>query len=169
MSVNRPECIARRATPDVQLGRGFCYTFTYAPLPLGAGRPGRGFGGVAWQSPPNNWGSYPTKRVAQGAKGVRFVASSDTPGIVVSFGVGSPGQSEYPFRETFSPTVAQEFTLTKEAQAFTLEFGVFQKYDRILSGFNWTISSQTNDYARLGVPPGGAVTLYVDDVVWSDQ
>jgi hypothetical protein len=97
---------------------------------------------------------------------VHFVAASDTPGVVVTFGVGQPGATAYPYAETFTPTLAQEFTLSQGMQAFTLTFGAFQKYDRVISAFSWTISNQYNDYARLGVAPGQAITLYIDDVVW---
>jgi hypothetical protein len=126
---------------------------------------------VAWQSPPNNWGEYPPKRIAQGAKAVHFVASSDTPNVVVTFGVGAAagGTIAYPYSESFSPTVAEDFTLSPQSQSFTMAFGAFEKYDRVLSAFNWTVSGQKNDYTQLGIPAGGAVNVYVDDVVWDTQ
>ncbi len=169
MTVEDPACLERASTLSLVaggVGPGFCYAFTYEPLPVGDGQPGQGFGGVEWQAPPNNWGDYPGKRIAQGARAVHFVAASDTPGVVVTFGVGQPGSTTYPYGETFSPTVAQQFTLSPQMQAFTLSFGAFQKYDRVISAFSWTISNQYNDYVRLGVAPGQAITLYIDDVVW---
>jgi hypothetical protein len=164
-----PACKQSARAPGVHAGPGLCYKFTYAPLPVGDGQPGQGFGGVAWQSPPNNWGNYPGKRVTQGAKSVHFAAASDPPGLVVTFGVGSSGTTSFPYQETFNPTVAQSFTLTSEMQEFTLPFGAFQKYDRVLNAFNWTISNQHNNYARLGVAPGGRIALYVDGIVWENH
>jgi hypothetical protein len=169
MSVNDPGCLSRPLAAGQQAGPGFCYTFTYVPLPVGDGQPGQGFGGVSWQSPPNNWGDYPGKRIAQGAKAVHFIASTDTPGVVVTFGVGQPASSMYPYSDTFVPTLAEQFTLTGQMQAFTLTFGAFQKYDRVLAAFNWTISDQYNNYMRLGVPPGQGITLYINDIVWDVQ
>jgi hypothetical protein len=170
MVVDDPKCLQDPKAANLPAPRGSCYAFTYLPLPVGDGQPGQGFGGVAWQSPPNNWGEYPAKRIAQGAKSVHFAAATDTPGLVVTFGVGaaSSGPSKYPYTETFSPTVAQAFTLTAKMQAFTLSFGAFQKYDRVLVAFNWTISDQNNDYTRLGVAPARGITLYVDDIVWGE-
>jgi hypothetical protein len=166
MSVDDPSCLRRPLAASLQMGPGSCYSFAYTPLPVGDGQPGQGFGGVAWQSPPNNWGDYPGKLIALGAKAVHFVASSDTPGLVVTFGVGSAATSDYPYTETFSPTLAEQFPLTAEMQPFTLTFGAFQSYSRVLSAFNWTISDQYNDYAKLGIAPGQSINLYVSGIVW---
>jgi hypothetical protein len=65
--------------------------------------------------------------------------------------------------------VAEQYTLNGQMQAFTLSFGFFQKYDRVLSAFNWTISDQYNDYTRLNVPAGQGVTVYVTGIVWDVQ
>ena len=62
---------------------GIGHRFTFDPPPIAL------WAGVAWQYPPNNWGTQPGLPVAPGGESVQFLAWSDTPGTEVDFFVGS--------------------------------------------------------------------------------
>ena len=62
-------CLATRPVGAV----GHCHKFTYTPTAIASG--GLSWGGVYWQYPVNNWGTFPGKRIAQGATKVTFYAA----------------------------------------------------------------------------------------------
>ena len=72
---------------------GACHRFDWTPVSEDEG--GKGWAGVYWQYPPDNWGeanddgeTLPGLEIPAGAQSIRFVAWGDVGGEVVSFASG---------------------------------------------------------------------------------
>ena len=108
-----------------------------------------GWGGVAWQSPPNDWGDLPGGFDLTGAKSLTFWARGNLGGERVKFGVGVIK----PDKKYFDTTrVEEEFSLTKQWQRFSLDLAA-EDLSRIKTGFLWVIEGQ-----------GQANSFYLDTV-----
>jgi hypothetical protein len=97
-----------------------------------------GWGGVAWQNPPDDWGDRPGGLDLTGAKSLVFWARGGRGGERVKFGVGII-KPEKKYFDT--ARVEREFTLTNEWQHFSLDLSD-KDLSRIKTGFLWTIQGQ---------------------------
>lgn len=108
------------------------------------------WGGVAWQSPANDWGDHPGGWDLTGAKALTFRARGASGGEVVTFQFGLLGKDKtYPDTATGK---LDKVTLTKEWKSYTLDLKGMD-LSRIKTGFCWTL-------AATGYP----VTFYLDDI-----
>ena len=114
-AIETNECETR--LPDAV---GACHHFTWAPV--SADENGKGWAGVLWQYPSNNWGDIDEKtgmatpglEVPSGAQSIRFHAWSDAANTVVSFGAGILEA------DGFSVTIS-EIALTNEPVEYILD------------------------------------------------
>ncbi len=108
-----------------------------------------GWGGVAWQDPPNDWGTRPGGYDLSRAVRLGFWARGARGGERVTFGYGLIGIDK---RFHDSALERLEITLGREWQRYVIEVG-----DRDLSciktGFLWTVQAQAEP-----------VTFFLDDV-----
>ena len=110
----------------------------------------KGWGGVFWQNPANDWGKVNGGFDLTGAKKMIFWARGDQGGEVVTFGYGGLKKGEFKDSASDEKTI----TLTKDWTEYS--FDVTSKdLSRIKSGFRWS--------AKL---KGEAVVFYVDDARW---
>ena len=109
-----------------------------------------GFGGVAWQSPANDWGDLPGGRDLSGAKKLTFWARGGAGGEVVEFKMGLLGpEKKFPDSAAAGlPPVA----LTKEWKQYSIDLKA-KDLSRIKTAFAWVLGGQ-----------GKPVTFYLDDV-----
>lgn len=108
-----------------------------------------GWGGVTWQSPPDDWGDHPGGFDLTGAKSLTFWARGSRGGERVKFGVGIIK----PDKKYFDTTrLEKEFTLTKQWQRFSLDL-TGTDLSRIKTGFLWVVEGQ-----------GETVSFYLDAI-----
>ncbi|MBN1268950.1 MAG: hypothetical protein JXB04_05140, partial [Kiritimatiellae bacterium] len=128
--------------PDDTPGGSTCLKVTY-------NAPG-GWGGVAWQSPANDWGDQPGGFNLSDANTLTFRARGDTGSEVVSFGVGLIG-ADKPFADSARAKI-EDIHLTREWQAFTIPLSG-KDLSCIKSGFAWSLVGQKKP-----------VVFYLDDI-----
>lgn len=152
MHVDDAACLPRPAG-----ALGSCYAFVYAAPAAG----GVGWAGLYWQSPVTNWGQLPGKPIAPGATRARFQAATSSGSDAIEFRVGGlMGGTDpvtgtpYPYGDTLAAGSTQ--TPTTALAPYEVTFPIGATYDRVLGGFAWTTQ----------LPPGGTVTLYLDDIRW---
>ncbi len=112
----------------------------------------RGWGGVIWQNPEQNWGDRSGGYDLTGAKRLTFWARGAKGGEVVSFKFGI-----VPKDKRYCDTAKGELanvTLTPEWKQYSID-AAGQDLSRIVSGFSWNLSGQ-----------GQPVTFYLDDIRW---
>jgi hypothetical protein len=147
------DSICQSPRPSGAMGQ--CYRFTYQ-------RGSIGWGGVYWQYPANNWGASPGKRIASGARRVRFYAAGATGGEAVSFIVFGIGVADTAatYRDPATVTLTQTLTTTMTAYEINL---TGQTYDAVIGGFGWVAppAGQT-----LASDAGAPLVFYVDDIEW---
>ncbi len=108
-----------------------------------------GWGGIVWQSPPNDWGDVDGGYDLSNAKRLRFWARGAEGGENISFGFGGIGRDK-PFFDTAD--VIMPFTLTKQWKQYEIDLAG-QDMSRIKSGFRWT-----------GAADGKPFAFYLDEV-----
>lgn len=108
----------------------------------------RGFGGVYWQYPENNWCKQKGKDFSRsGFKRITLFAKGEQGGEEVKFKVGQDCGDSF---------VSEELTghLTKKWEKFTIDIkGV--DLSNVTGAFCWVVDSKANN---------GVVTFYIDDV-----
>ena len=109
-----------------------------------------GWGGVVWQSPPNDWGNLPGGYNLKNANALTFHARGATGNEVVSFGVGVIGPDK-PYPDTARENL-KDVALSTEWKLYTLPLSG-KDLSRIKSGFSWTTGGK-----------GAPVTFYLDDI-----
>jgi hypothetical protein len=109
----------QRAAPNAP---GVCHSFTWTP---GA----KGWGGVWWQYPLNNWGMQPGLAIAPGAKEIRFWAWGATGTEKITFFTG------YRMTDGFNAEM-KDIVLKTTPTAYTLSL-TGKTYDRVAGGFGW--------------------------------
>jgi hypothetical protein len=109
-----------------------------------------GFGGIAWQSPANNWGDQAGGMDLTGAKKLTFWARGDEGGEVVSFKLGILGaDAKFPDSDHAElPDVA----LTSDWKQYSIDLSG-KDLHRIATGFVWVTAGS-----------GKPITFYLDDV-----
>ncbi len=111
------------------------------------------WGGVAWQNPENNWGSYPGGFNLTGAKQLRFWARVDegahSARITFKLGLGERRKAPYD-----SACIALEKAkVTSKWKEFAIPLKG-QDLCRIITGFSWVVEGEDRP-----------VTFYLDDIV----
>lgn len=112
----------------------------------------KGWGGVVWQNPANDWGSQGGGYDLTGAKRVTFWARGEQGGEVVSFEYGILEKGKR-FADTGSGSLPK-VKLTKEWERYEIP-AAGQDLTRIKTGFVWTTQGA-----------GSPVVFYLDDVQW---
>ncbi len=109
------------------------------------------WGGVLWQSPPNDWdGSKPGGLDLTGAAELEFWARGAENGEIVSFLVGA-ADGAGPYSDTGNAKLG-DVILTNTWQKFSIPLDG-QDLSRIKTGFGWSVAGQ-----------GQPVTFYLDDI-----
>jgi hypothetical protein len=112
----------------------------------------KGWGGVAWQNPPNDWGDRAGGYDLTRAKKLTFFARGEQGGEIVSFGFGV-----IPHNKKFADTGEgrlEKVVLGKEWQRYEIPI-TNQDLTRIKTGFVWTVASR-----------GQPVVFYLDNILW---
>ena len=139
-----------QSTQNCKIGPS-CMKFEYRPTDLPE-EPG--WAGVYWQSPPNNWGDQPGRKV-EGAKKLLFWARGEMGKELVSFRVGgihAPGKK---YKDSLDVTMnPSPIQLTSDWQQYQIDL---DKADMssVIGAFSWSI-------ARDGNPQGA--TFYLDGI-----
>lgn len=108
-----------------------------------------GWGGITWQSPPNDWGDKPGGFDLSGAKALTFWARGEEGGEKVEFFFGGI-RSNKPFFDSAEGKIGVE--LTKDWQQYTIDL-TGKDLSSIKSGFGWTLRAS-----------GKPITFYLDDI-----
>lgn len=109
-----------------------------------------GWGGVVWQSPPNDWGDQPGGFDFTGATELEFYVRGARGGEVVSFHVGMIGPDK-PYPDTAQAEL-KAVRLRADWQRLRVPLDG-RDLSRIKSGFAWVLAGQ-----------GQPVTFYLDDI-----
>lgn len=109
-----------------------------------------GWGGIVWQSPPNDWGDKPGGWDISGAKHLTFWARGDQGGEVATFQLGILG-SDKKFSDSAHGKL-ESVSLTNKWQKFQIDIAG-KNLTRIKTGFVINVASQ-----------GKPTTIYVDDI-----
>ena len=112
----------------------------------------KGWGGVAWQNPPNDWGDRAGGYDLTGAKKLTFFARGEEGGEVVTFEFGViPHDEEFP--DTGKGRL-EGVVLGREWQRYEIPI-TNQDLRRIKTGFVWTVASRDRP-----------VVFYLDNIRW---
>jgi hypothetical protein len=110
----------------------------------------RGFGGIAAQDPPNDWGDQPGGFNLAGASKLTFWARGEQGGETVTFKLGVLGADK-----KYSDSDHAELPdvqLTKDWKQYTIDLSG-RNLARIKTGFVWVLAAN-----------GAPVTFYLDDI-----
>lgn len=116
----------------------------------------KGWGGVAWQHPPQDWGDRKGGFDLTGAKQLRFHARGEVGGEEVAFEFGLINRDK-PFFDTAKKSLGK-IQLDKNWREFTIPLGDLKATEdltRIKTGFVWTVASS-----------GRPVVFFLDDIRW---
>jgi hypothetical protein len=114
-----------------------------------------GWGGIVWQSPPNDWGDKPGGWDLTGAKSLTFWARGDKGGEVVSFQIGILG-SDKKFSDSANAKL-DSVGLTSEWKQYRIDLSG-KNLSRIKTGFVINVAN-----------PGKPLSLYVDDISYEAE
>ena len=112
----------------------------------------KGWGGVVWQSPAQDWGDRAGGFDLTGAKRLTFWAKGEKGGEVIDFKFGILARDKR-FFDTGHGGL-EKVSLTKEWRQYEIPLGK-QDLTRIKTGFVWNLASS-----------GEPITFYLDDVQW---
>ncbi len=141
------DCQGNRATPGAV---GVCHDVTYTP-PASAGK---GWGGVFWQYPANNWGTKAGYSIPPGASKVSFWAKGAAGGEQVTFLAGGIAGAGSMYQDTVKSQI--KATLTSAWAQYSIDISG-QMYTQVLGGFGWTMTATS-------VTTSGH--FYVDGIEW---
>jgi hypothetical protein len=181
-----PSCGGQRSSATAL---GNCHEIIYTPAAptamVGCGTPGapKGYAGVAWQHPVNNWGTMPGYAIPAGAKKVTFYAKGAVGGETVKFfvggtGYGTPPTAAAPCADPVS--ASQSVTMTTSWAQYSI--AILSTYTpAVLTGFGYSLANQVlgasagdagadastgSDGGDAGAAPS-VVHFYVDDITWT--
>jgi hypothetical protein len=112
----------------------------------------RGWVGVYWQNPPNNWGNIRGGLNLSHYTSLKFWARGEKGGEIVKFGMGGIS-GKYP--DTAAEGTSK-ITLTKRWKEYKISLDG-QNLSRIIGGFFWRIENTDN--------PSGCI-FYLDDIIY---
>lgn len=141
------DCNGARAMPGAV---GQCHQITYAPPDAG----GKGWAGVYWQYPANNWGTKAGYAMPPGAGKVTFWAKGAAGGEQVTFLAGGIAGAGSAFQDTVKSQV--KTTLTTTWAQYSIDISG-QAYTQVIGGFGWTMTATSA--AMSG-------RFYVDGIEW---
>ena len=141
------DCHGNRATSTAV---GTCHEVTYAPPPSG----GKGWGGVYWQYPIDNWGIHPGYAMPPGATKVTFWAKGALGGEQVTFLAGGIASAGSPYQDTVKSQVSP--TLTPDWASYAIAV-TGQSYTQVLGAFGWTMTA---------TPATGGAHFFIDGIRW---
>ena len=141
------DCHGNRATPTAA---GTCHEVTYAP-PLSGGK---GWGGVYWQYPIDNWGIHPGYAMPPGATKVTFWAKGALGGEQVTFLAGGIASAGNPYQDTVKSQVSPTLTVDWASYAIAV---TGQSYTQVLGGFGWTMTATS---------ASGGAHFFIDGMRW---
>jgi hypothetical protein len=108
------------------------------------------WGGIVWQSPPDDWGDEPGGFDITGAKKLSFWARGDKGGEMVEFKIGIYPKSK-PYHDTGSASLGK-IKLSQEWKEYTLDL-TGKNLARIKSGFVFSVQGRKEP-----------ITFYLDDI-----
>jgi hypothetical protein len=115
----------------------------------------KGWGGILWQFPENNWGDLPGELDLRWANKVTFWAKGESGGERVRYFVGGVGAQDDPYYDSLRPEVSTGFIkLGKEWSKYTINLSG-KDLSNMIGGFGWATDQCAN--------PSGAV-FYLDDI-----
>lgn len=114
-----------------------------------------GWGGIVWQSPPNDWGDKPGGWDLTGARHLTFWARGEKGGEVAGFQLGILG-ADKKYSDSGSAKL-ENVRLTTEWQQFRIDVSD-KKLNRIKTGFVINVASS-----------GNPLTIYLDDIQYDAQ
>ena len=120
----------------------------------------KGWGGIVWQHPNNDWGQMAGGYDLTGAKTLTFWARGENGGEKVSFGFGllaGPKKPDQAFGDT-SKGEAKDTILTKEWKQYSIDVAG-KDLTRIKTGF----------YLVTGATNSEATTFYLDDIKFEGE
>jgi len=121
-----------------------CMKFTFSPQDSWAG--------VYWQSPPNNWGDQPGRKI-EGAKRLVFWARGGSGGELVSFKCG--GIQGKKFQDSLEKAVdPSPVMLTNQWRQYEIDLGGADTHS-VIGAFSWSATRDGN--------PNGA-TFYLEGI-----
>ncbi len=124
----------------------------------------KGWAGIYWQEPENNWGNYPEGYDLAAFAQLRFRARSVEDESQVQFFVGGINSGDYP-SSIPRPIYAREadrsgfVTLTGQWQEFHIDLQAAD-LSHVIDGFGWVANEKKT--------PDG-VTVYLDDIVFTQE
>ncbi len=141
------DCNGKRAmAPAV----GQCHQVTYTPPDAG----GKGWAGVYWQYPANNWGTKAGYTIPPGANKVSFWAKGAAGGEQVSFLAGGIAGASSAFQDTVKSQV--KTTLTTDWVQYSIDISG-QSYTQVIGGFGWTMTAAS---------AGTSGQFFIDGIEW---
>lgn len=111
---------------------------------------GDGWGGIVWQSPPNDWGDKAGGWDVTGAKSLTFWARGEQGGEVATFQLGLLGKDKK-FPDSANAKL-ENVTLTNKWQQFRIDLAG-KNLSRIKTGFVINVAGK-----------GSPITIYMDDI-----
>jgi hypothetical protein len=126
---------------------------------------GKGWSGVVWQYPVNNWGGAPGYLIPPGATKVTFYARGATGTESVSFNVGGIGfggipTPSAPCVDTVQGSVPKT-TLSTTWTQYTIDITGQTYAGGVLNGFSWVAGAVDQPTTV------SEVTFYIDDIQWT--
>jgi hypothetical protein len=142
---------------------GSCHTVIYTDAPPDASAL-KGWAGVVWQFPANNWGTSPGLAVPAGATAVTFYARGATGQEKVAFdvggiGFGTPPTTAAPCVDTVSDGLPKT-TLSTTWTQYTISLSGQTYPGGVIGGFTWIGAAADSP------PDASAITFYIDDIQW---
>jgi hypothetical protein len=118
---------------------------------------GKGWAGIYWQFPENNWGDIPEGRNLTGAKNLTFWARGENGGEKAEFRVGGITGQYYPDSIQI-PVSTGVRVLSRDWKRYEIDLSE-QDLSNVIGGFCWVNSMTQN--------PVGC-TIYLDDIkyIW---
>jgi hypothetical protein len=114
-----------------------------------------GWGGIVWQSPPNDWGDKPGGWDLTGAKSLTFWARGDKGGETVSFQIGILG-SDKKFSDSANAKL-DSVVLTSDWKQYRIDLSG-KNLSRIKTGFVINVAN-----------PGKPLSVYIDDISYEAE
>ena len=112
----------------------------------------KGWGGIVWQSPANNWGDEEGGIDLTGAKQLSFWARGDKGGEMAEFKMGVIGKNK-PYWDTAKATLGQ-VKLGKDWKQYIIPLAG-RDLSRVMSGFVFVVKGRPEP-----------VVFYIDDIVY---
>ena len=141
-----PEEVFDDACTDAPYSGDSCVRITYSPGP-------KGWSGIYWQFPENNWGKCPGYDLSSATK-LTFWARGENGSEKAEFKTGGISILGKPFHDSFGPVSTDVIELTKEWKEYTINLSE-QNLSMVIGGFCWVTKRDQN--------PEGC-TMYLDEI-----